>query len=386
MTALPLPLPALEPDELRRYGRHLLLPEVGVDGQRKLKRSRVLIIGAGGLGSPLALYLAAAGVGTLGLVDFDTVELSNLQRQVLHGTRDVGRRKLDSARDRIADVNPLVKIESHDTRLSAENALAIVGAYDLVVDGTDNFATRYLVNDACVLSGRPNVYGSIFRFDGQVSVFATADGPCYRCVYPEPPPPGLVPSCADGGVLGVLPGLVGTLQATEVLKLLLGIGTPLAGRLLLVDALHGGVRTVRIRRDPACPACGTRQLTALVDYEAFCGVSAAREPDADVPRITPHALAARLSAGDDVQVLDVREPHEWELAHLHGARLVPLMALGDALPTLDRERDLVVHCKVGGRSAKAVRLLRDAGFTRVWNLSGGIDRWRTDVDPSLPAA
>jgi adenylyltransferase/sulfurtransferase len=386
MTALPLPLPALEPDELRRYGRHLLLPEVGIDGQRKLKRARVLIIGAGGLGSPLALYLAAAGVGTLGLVDFDTVELSNLQRQVLHGTRDVGRRKLDSARDRIADVNPLVRIESHDTRLSAENALAIIGAYDLVVDGTDNFATRYLVNDACVLSGRPNVYGSIFRFDGQVSVFATTDGPCYRCVYPEPPPPGLVPSCADGGVLGVLPGLVGTLQATEALKLLLGIGTPLAGRLLLVDALHGGVRTVRTRRDPKCPACGTRQLTSLVDYEAFCGVSTAREPDADVPRITPQALAARLSAGDDVQVLDVREPHEWELAHLAGARLVPLMALGDALSTLPRDRDLVVHCKVGGRSAKAVRLLRDAGFTRVWNLSGGIDRWRTDVDPSLPAA
>jgi adenylyltransferase/sulfurtransferase len=386
MTALPLPLPALEPDELRRYGRHLLLPEVGIDGQRKLKRARVLIIGAGGLGSPLALYLAAAGVGTIGLVDFDTVELSNLQRQVLHGTRDVGRRKLDSARDRIADVNPLVRIESHDTRLSAENALAIIGAYDLVVDGTDNFATRYLVNDACVLSGRPNVYGSIFRFDGQVSVFATTDGPCYRCVYPEPPPPGFVPSCADGGVLGVLPGLVGTLQATEALKLLLGIGTPLAGRLLLVDALHGGVRTVRIRRDPACPACGTRQLTSLVDYEAFCGVSTAREPDADVPRITPQALAARLSAGDDVQVLDVREPHEWELAHLTGARLVPLMALGDALSTLPRDRDLVVHCKVGGRSAKAVRLLRDAGFTRVWNLSGGIDRWRTDVDPSLPAA
>jgi adenylyltransferase/sulfurtransferase len=379
------PLPELAPDEILRYSRHLILPEVGIAGQRRLKGARVLLIGAGGLGSPLALYLAAAGVGHIGLVDFDTVDATNLQRQILHGTKDVGRSKLDSARDRVGDVNPHVRLETYETRLTSRNALEILAGYDLVIDGTDNFATRYLTNDACVILGKPNVYGSIFRFEGQVSVFATADGPCYRCLFPEPPPPGLVPSCAEGGVLGVLPGLVGTLQATEALKLILGVGEPLVGRLLLVDTLGGRFHAVRVRRDPSCPACGTREIRELVDYDQFCGVA---DPDAghgaDIPEIAPAELAARLARGDDIDLIDVREPHEWEIARIDGARLVPLGDLVGALPTLDSAREIVVHCKGGVRSAKAVRQLQAAGFRRVANLAGGILRWSDEVDPSVP--
>lgn len=372
---------SLSAAEIGRYSRHLLLPEVGVEGQQKLKAARVLLIGAGGLGSPAALYLAAAGVGTLGIVDFDTVDVTNLQRQILHGTSDVGRPKLASAIDRIREVNPHVTVIPHETRFSSANALGLVRQYDLVVDGTDNFATRYLVNDACVLSGVPNVYGSIFRFDGQATVFCTAEGPCYRCVYPDPPPPGLVPSCAEGGVLGVLPGLVGTLQATEAIKLILGVGDPLIGRLALIDALGAQWRTVKVRRNPQCPACGTRTLTQLIDYDQFCGIS---KPvaEAPVPEVTPVELAARLAQGD-VFLLDVREPHEAQIASIPGARLVPLATVGDAIPTLPRDVDIIVQCRSGARSAKAVRQLQAAGFYRVWNLAGGILRWSDDVDPSV---
>ncbi|HEU5184049.1 MAG TPA: molybdopterin-synthase adenylyltransferase MoeB [Gemmatimonadaceae bacterium] len=379
-------LPTLGTEEVLRYSRHLIIPDVGLTGQRQLKNARVLLVGAGGLGSPLALYLAAAGVGTIGLVDFDVVDLTNLQRQILHGTKDVGRPKLASATDRIRDVNPHVHVEGFETRLTSANALDILRDFDIVVDGTDNFPTRYLTNDACVLLGKPNVYGSIFRFEGQASVFATADGPCYRCLFPEPPPPGLVPSCAEGGVLGVLPGLIGTIQATETIKLVLGIGEPLVGRLLLVDALTVRFHTVKLRRDPSCPACGTRAIRELVDYEEFCGIRQAEAQQlADaVPEITPVELAERRRRGDDLDLIDVREPHEWEIAHIPGARLIPLATVADAALTLDRSRDIVVHCKGGIRSAKAVRQLRAAGFSRVWNLSGGITRWSEDVDPSTP--
>ena len=384
-------LPTLSNEEVLRYSRHLILPDVGVTGQRRLKQARVLLVGAGGLGSPAALYLAAAGVGQLGLVDFDRVDVTNLQRQVLHGTSDVGRRKTDSARDRLHDINPHVQLEAYDESLTSANALEIFADYDLVVDGTDNFATRYLVNDACVLLGKPNVYGSIFRFEGQASVFATADGPCYRCLFREPPPPGLVPSCAEGGVLGVLPGLVGTIQATEAIKLILGIGEPLVGRLLLVGALNTRFRTVKLRRDPACPACGTREIRELIDYEEFCGAGRG-EPAAahdDHPadgapgELTPRQLAERLARGDALELLDVREPHEWEIARIPGARLVPLGTLDRALPSLDRSRDIVVHCKGGTRSARAAHQLHAAGFTRVWNLSGGILAWSDEVDPTV---
>ena len=379
------PAPTLEREELLRYGRHLLLPEVAIDGQRALKAARVLIVGAGGLGSPAALYLAAAGVGTLGLVDFDIVEITNLQRQLLHGTRDVGRLKLDSARDRLHDANPNVKLELHATRLTSDNALTIIRDYDLVLDGTDNFATRYLVNDACVLLGKPNVYGSIFRFDGQASVFAAADGPCYRCIYPEPPPPGLVPSCAEGGVLGVLPGLVGTLQATEAIKLILGIGTPLIGRLLLVNALDAQFRSVKVRRNPLCPACGTRELRELADYEQFCAASGGEAAGLDaVPQIEPRELAIRRASGEAIQLIDVREPHEWEIGRIDGARLIPLHRLGGAIQELDAEAPVAVYCKGGTRSALAVRDLQNAGFRRVWSVSGGILRWSREVDASVP--
>lgn len=375
-------LPELTRDELARYSRHLLLPEVGVEGQRKLKAARVLLVGAGGLGSPAALYLAAAGVGTLGIVDFDRVDVTNLHRQLLHGTSDVGRTKLESAIDRLREVNPHVVVEPRELRLSAANALEVVRQYDLVVDGTDNFQTRYLVNDACVLTGRPNVYGSIFRFDGQVSVFCTDDGPCYRCIYREPPPAGLVPSCAEGGVLGILPGIVGILQATEAIKLILGIGDPLIGRLNLVDSLGARQRSVKIRRDPTCPACGTRELQALVDYDAFCGVAStpAVEP---VPELTPRELAERLERRDGLVLLDVREPHEHAIARIPGARLIPLGALGDTIDTIARDVDVVVHCRSGVRSAAAVRQLQSHGFPRVWNLAGGILRWSDEVDPSV---
>ncbi|HEX5832173.1 MAG TPA: molybdopterin-synthase adenylyltransferase MoeB [Gemmatimonadaceae bacterium] len=394
-----LPETILDSDELRRYSRHLSLPGVGLEGQERLARSRVLLIGAGGLGSPAALYLAAAGVGHLGIVDDDVVDESNLQRQVLHGTADVGRRKTDSARDRLTDLNPLVHVETYDTRLTAANALEIIRDHDVVVDGTDNFQTRYLSNDACVLLGKPNVYGSVLRWEGQASVFATPDGPCYRCLFREPPPPGLVPTCVEAGVLGVLPGLVGMVQATETLKLLLGHGDTLAGRLLLLDAARMRFRTIELRRDPSCPACGTRELRTLIDYEAFCGVHATLESatsdsgngagdparDGDVPAdITPAELADRLRRGETLEVIDVREPYEHAIARLPGARLVPLATVASAAGSLDPEREIVVHCHHGMRSARAAAILREAGFRRVRNLVGGIDRWSTDVDASVP--
>jgi molybdopterin/thiamine biosynthesis adenylyltransferase/rhodanese-related sulfurtransferase len=378
-------LEELSSDEILRYSRHLILPEVALEGQQRLKASRVLLIGAGGLGSPLALYLAAAGVGTIGLVDFDVVDVTNLQRQIVHGSKDVGRPKLESARDRLKDLNPHIHVEGYETRLTSENALEIVRDYDIVIDGTDNFATRYLTNDACVILGKPNVYGSIYRFEGQSSVFATEEGPCYRCLYPEPPPPGLVPSCAEGGVLGVLPGLVGTIQATEGIKLLLGIGEPLIGRLLLIDALSMQFRTMRLRKNPNCPACGTREIRELIDYDQFCGVGGDPLQDPHgIPEITPAELAAKQARRDDFDLIDVREPHEWAIARIPGARLVPLGTFTESLSSFDSARNIVVTCKMGGRSAKAVRQLQAAGFKKVWNLAGGILRWSDDVDPSVP--
>ena len=379
-------LPRLSPQEVLRYSRHLILPNVELAGQRRIKAARVLVVGAGGLGSPVALYLAAAGVGTLGLVDFDVVDVTNLHRQLLHGTKDVGRSKLDSALDRIRDTNPHVHVEPYETRLTSANALQILRDYDLVVDGTDNFATRYLTNDACVLLGKPNVYGSIFRFEGQASVFATADGPCYRCLIPEPPPPGMVPSCAEGGVLGVLPGMIGTIQAAEALKLILGVGDTLAGRLLLVNALTMDFRTMRLRRDPECPACGTRTIKELIDYDEYCGTPGGEAHfDSDgVAEITPLELAARLRDGADLDLIDVREPGEWEVARLPGARLVPLGTLAASLATLDSAREIVVMCRSGQRSANAARQLQAAGFRKVRNLAGGILRWSAEVDPTVP--
>jgi molybdopterin/thiamine biosynthesis adenylyltransferase/rhodanese-related sulfurtransferase len=378
--------PTLTTDEIQRYARHLILPDVGMDGQARLKAARVLVVGAGGLGSPVALYLAAAGVGTLGVVDFDVVDVSNLQRQILHGTADVGRSKLESARARLLDVNPFVRVETHETRLTSANALEIIGGYDIVVDGTDNFATRYLSNDACVLLGKPNVYGSIFRFEGQASVFGLPDGPCYRCLFPEPPPPGSVPSCAEGGVFGVLPGIVGTIQATETIKLILGIGETLSGRLLLIDALSMQFRAMTLRKDPSCPACGTRTIKALIDYDEFCGTPGADEAhDVDhVVEITPSELAARLARADgSFDLIDVREPYEWAIAHIDGARLIPLAQIPASLSTLDKSREIVVMCRSGVRSADATRFMQSNGFTRVKNLAGGILRWSTDVDPRV---
>ena len=380
-------LPPLSNDEIHRYSRHLILPDVGMTGQRTLKRARVLLIGAGGLGSPTALYLAAAGVGTLGLVDFDVVDVTNLQRQIIHGTKDVGRPKIASAKDRIADVNPHVHVEAFETPFTSANALEIAKDFDVIVDGTDNFATRYLTNDTAVLLGKPNVYGSIYRFEGQSSVFATKDGPCYRCLFREPPPPGLVPSCAEGGVLGVLPGLIGTIQATETIKLVLGLGDNLIGRLLLVDTLAMQFRTVNIRKDPACPACGTHEIQELIDYEEFCGIpqaAAAEAAPAQVQDITPRALHERLLRGDDIDLVDVREPFEWEIGRLQGARLVPLGTIPQALNTFDKSREIAVYCKGGVRSLKAAAQLIDAGFTRVLNVEGGILRWADEVDPTIP--
>jgi molybdopterin/thiamine biosynthesis adenylyltransferase/rhodanese-related sulfurtransferase/molybdopterin converting factor small subunit len=381
-------LPTLTRDEVARYSRHLIMPEVGVEGQRKLKAARVLCVGAGGLGSPASLYLAAAGVGTLGLVDFDVVDASNLQRQVLFSTSDVGRSKLAAAKDRLAGLNPNVNIVLHETPLKAENALDIIKDYDLVVDGADNFPTRYLVNDACVLLGKPNVYGSIFRFDGQASVFATKGGPCYRCLYPEPPPPGLVPSCAEGGVLGVLPGLIGTIQATEAIKLILGAGESLAGRLMLFDALAMSVRTMKLKRDPACVICGDHPtITAPIDYEQFCGIPAvapAAAPVDDGFETTVDALKARIDAGRAPWILDVREPREFDICRIPDSTLIPLGELPKRLAEVPRDVDVVVHCKMGGRSAKAVTLLREHGYTNAKNLAGGILAWIDRVDPSLP--
>jgi molybdopterin/thiamine biosynthesis adenylyltransferase/rhodanese-related sulfurtransferase len=384
--------PPLSPDELQRYHRQLILPDIGEAGQRKLARARVLLVGAGGLGSPAALYLAAAGVGHMGIIDEDVVDLSNLHRQVLHGTRDIGRSKVASAEEKLRDLNPHVEIAAIHARLSSSNALELLRGYDIIVDGSDNFPTRYLVNDACVLLGIPCVHASISRFDGQASVFAATDGPCYRCIFPEPPAPGTVPNCAEGGVFGALPGLLGSIQATETIKLITGIGESLVGRLLLVDALRMRFRTIELARDPACPACGTRELTALIDYDAFCGVSTNANPDAEQDsiasdageaEITPQRLHARLRAGDAITLLDVRETNEWAIARLPDARLVPLGSLPRAVNTLDRSAETVVYCHHGSRSAAAVAWLQDQGFSNVLNLVGGIDRWSLEVDNTV---
>ena len=380
-------LPDLSSSEERRYARHLILPDVGPEGQRKLKASSVLLVGAGGLGSPLALYLAAAGVGRIGIVDFDAVDETNLQRQVLHGTRDIRRSKLDSARDRLRDLNPHVEIDLYPVRLSSANALEIIDGYDVVADGTDNFPTRYLINDACVLTDTPNVYGSIFRFEGQVSVFCTEAGPSYRCLYPEPPPPDLVPSCAEGGVLGVLPGLVGTIQATEVIKLLLDLGNPLIGRLLLIDTLAMNFRTLQIPRDPAWPVGAPHPtITELIDYDAFCNVSPEPKAHTDLAEITALDLKVQLERGDRPFILDVRTPSEYEAANL-GGTLIPLFDLADRIGELDAYRDetFVVHCRSGARSAKAVRLLRDAGFADPLNLKGGMLAWEAECGGARPS-
>lgn len=377
----------LSNDEILRYSRHLIMPEVTLEGQKKLKAARVLCVGTGGLGSPLALYLAAAGVGTLGLVDFDVVDYTNLQRQVLHYTSDVGRLKLDSAIDKLKAINPFVEIERFDTYLNSQNALSIISKFDIIADGTDNFATRYLVNDACVLSGKPNVYASIFRFEGQASIFGAEAGPCYRCLYPEPPPPGLVPSCAEGGVLGVLPGLLGVIQATEVIKLILGAGEPLIGRLVLVDALAMRFRELRVRKNPECPVCGANPtVKELIDYNQFCGVrgeEAEAQASAKIPEIQPEELKHRLDADEDIFVLDVREPHEYQICNIGGS-LIPLGDLPTRVHELDSSREIVAHCKSGARSAKAVDFLRQSGFKRVSNLTGGIMAWADRIDPSLP--
>ena len=381
-------LPTLTNDEVKRYSRHLIMPEVGVDGQRKLKAAKVLCIGAGGLGSPVALYLAAAGVGTIGIVDFDVVDFSNLQRQIIHGTPDVGRSKLASAKDRLNAINPQVHVVTHEAALTSQNALELFQPYDVIVDGTDNFPTRYLVNDACVLLGKPNAYGSIFRFEGQASVFATKDGPCYRCLYPEPPPPGLVPSCAEGGVLGVLPGIIGVIQATEAVKLIMGIGEPLIGRFLIYDALRMKFRELKLRKDPACPVCGEHpSVTRLIDYEQFCGVTpAASEPLAvnNATEITAVELKQRLDRGDDLTIVDVREPNEYQINRISGSTLIPLGDIPKRYSELDPSDEIVVQCKVGGRSARAADFLRSVGFRRVLNLKGGILDWIDKVDPSQP--
>jgi adenylyltransferase/sulfurtransferase len=375
---------ALNKDEILRYSRHLIMPEVGMEGQLKLKQAKVLCIGAGGLGSPVALYLAAAGVGTLGVVDFDIVDFTNLQRQILHGTADVGRKKLESAAESIAAINPNVEIRKFETRLTSANALEIIRDFDIVVDGTDNFATRYLVNDACVLTGKPNVYGSIFRFEGQASVFATKGGPCYRCLYPEPPPPGVVPSCAEGGVLGILPGLVGVIQATETIKLILGTGEPLIGRLLLVEALGMRFRELKLRKNRECPACGDHPtVTELIDYEQFCGIRGEEKPSAGtIAGMTPEELKQKLDAGDDLFVLDVREPNEYQICNL-GGHLIPLNDLPRRMGELDKSKEIVVHCRSGVRSAKAVDYLQTQGFTNVHNLTGGILAWADRIDPTM---
>jgi adenylyltransferase/sulfurtransferase len=377
----------LSNDEILRYSRHLIMPEVGMEGQQKLKAAKVLCIGAGGLGSPLALYLTAAGVGTLGMVDFDVVDYTNLQRQIIHTTADVGRKKLDSAADKLKAINPFIDLRTFDTKLTSANALEIFRDFDIVADGTDNFPTRYLVNDACVLTGKPNVYGSIFRFEGQASVFATEDGPCYRCLYPEPPPPGLVPSCAEGGVLGILPGLVGVIQATETIKLILGQGDSLVGRLLLVDALGMKFRELKLRKNPNCPACGThRTITKLIDYDQFCGIrgeEAAPATEGKMSEISVEELKKKIDNKEDIFILDVREPHEYQICNLNG-HLIPLGDLPKRVGELDTSREIVAHCKMGGRSAKAVAFLQQSGFKKVSNLTGGITAWAERIDPKMP--
>lgn len=384
-TLAPQP-PSLSNEEVLRYSRHLIMPEVGMEGQQKLKAARVLCIGTGGLGSPLALYLAAAGVGTLGLVDFDVVDFTNLQRQVIHFTSDVGKPKLESAKQKIAAINPFVNVKAFNTRLTSENALELFADFDIIVDGTDNFPTRFLVNDACVFTGKPNIYGSIFRFEGQASVFAAKDGPCYRCLYPEPPPPGLVPSCAEGGVLGILPGLVGLIQATETIKLILGTGDPLIGRLLLVDALGMKFRELKLRKNPDCVVCGTNPtVTKLIDYEEFCGLRGQEKPvnQSGVPEISVEELKRRLDAKEDFVLVDVREPHEYKICNLNG-NLIPLGEIPRRVNELDPAKEIVIHCHHGGRSARAVAFLRQAGFAKVSNLAGGIHAWADRIDPRMP--
>lgn len=381
-------LPELTTDELARYSRHLILPEVGTEGQRKLKAARVLCVGTGGLGSPLAFYLAAAGIGTLGLVDFDVVDASNLQRQIIHSTKDIGRKKLDSAEEKLKALNPALNVVKHETMLTSANALEILKDYDVIADGTDNFPTRYLVNDACVLLGKPNVYGSIFRFEGQASVFATEQGPCYRCLYPEPPPPGLVPSCAEGGVLGILPGLVGVIQATETIKLILGNGEPLIGRLLLVDSLAMRFRELKLRKNPDCPVCGAHPtVTKLIDYQQFCGIQPETPQEKTmkngIPQMTVQELKRRMDAGESVQLIDVREPYEAQIAQI-GGKLIPQNDVPNRLAEIERDREVIVHCKSGGRSQRIAEFLQQAGYPKVANLAGGITAWSNEVDPSVP--
>jgi adenylyltransferase/sulfurtransferase len=387
VTTSPDTLPELTTDDLSRYSRHLILPEVGMEGQQKLKAARVLCVGAGGLGSPLALYLAAAGIGTLGLVDLDVVDVSNLQRQIIHSTKDIGRKKLDSAEEKLLALNPALNVVKHETMLSSANALDILKDYDIVADGTDNFPTRYLVNDACVLLGKPNVYGSIYRFEGQASVFATKQGPCYRCLYPEPPPPGLVPSCAEGGVLGILPGLVGVIQATETIKLILGKGESLAGRLLLIDALNMRFRELKLRKNPECPVCGLNPtVTALIDYQQFCGIKPeSKEEKAlknGIPQLSVKELKRRMDAGENVFILDVREPYEYQIANI-GGRLIPQNDVPQRLAEIDRDREIVVHCRSGVRSQRIAELLSQAGYPKVVNLAGGILAWADEIDPKM---
>jgi molybdopterin/thiamine biosynthesis adenylyltransferase/rhodanese-related sulfurtransferase len=382
----------LSNEEIKRYSRHLIMPEVGIDGQKRLKAGSVLCIGAGGLGSPAAMYLAAAGVGRIGIVDFDVVDFSNLQRQIIHGTPDVGRSKLASAKDRLLALNPHIQVDTYEEALSSENALRLFEPYDVILDGTDNFPTRYLVNDACVILGKPNTYGSIFRFEGQASVFGTKNGPCYRCLYPEPPPPGLVPSCAEGGVLGVLPGIIGVVQATEAIKLITGIGEPLVGRFLLYDALKMRFRELKVPKDPDCPVCGSHPtVTKLIDYEQFCGVRPAAEThtvnassNGNGLDITAVELKQRLDRGEKLRIVDVREPNEFQINRIPGAELIPLGELPRRYAELDADEELIVHCKMGGRSAKAADFLRSVGFKRVLNLKGGILDWVDKVDPSQP--
>src|ERR1700678_2059963 len=380
-------LPQLTNDELGRYSRHLILPEVGMEGQQRLKAAKVLCVGTGGLGSPLALYLAAAGIGTLGLVDFDTVDSSNLQRQIIHSTKDIGRKKIDSAQEKLNALNPTLNAVKHDTMLTSANALEIFAQYDIIADGTDNFQTRYLVNDACVLLNKPNAYGSIFRFEGQASVFATEEGPCYRCLYPEPPPPGLVPSCAEGGVLGILPGIVGVIQATEVIKLILGKGEPLIGRLLLVDALTMRFRELKLRKNPECPVCGTHPtVTKLIDYQHFCGIVPETPQEKNVkngiPQLTVKDLKQRIDAGEDLYILDVREPYEYQIAQI-GGTLIPQNDVPNRLTEIPRFWAIIVHCRSGARSQKIAELLKQSGYKDVVNVAGGILAWADEIDPSV---
>lgn len=382
-------------EEVERYSRHLIMPEVGMVGQKKLKAASILLIGAGGLGSPLALYLTAAGIGRIGLVDYDVVDYTNLQRQIIHGTKDVGRPKLESAKASMLAINPFVQVDTYEVALTSANALEILAPYDVIIDGTDNFPTRYLTNDACVLLGKPNVYGSIFRFEGQLSIFDAAQGPCYRCLFPEPPPPGAVPSCAEGGVLGILPGTIGALQATEAIKLILGIGDSMIGRLLLYDALNMEFTEVKLRKNPNCPVCGENPtVTELIDYEQFCGAPAhdrspyaAQEVDLhEVRQMTPVQLKERLDGGDDLFLLDVRQPHEWDISNMQsvGAKLIPQNELMEHLDEFDQEQEIVVQCRSGVRSANVIMIMQQLGFKNLWNLEGGINRWAQEVDPSIP--